>query len=64
MPVFEIRALPQKSGFDPVPVMKRLCSRVAQVISESLEMDPGNVFITYQVARAGEVFVGGGVRFK
>jgi phenylpyruvate tautomerase PptA (4-oxalocrotonate tautomerase family) len=124
MPVFQIRALPQKKDFDPVPVMKRLCSQVAEVmklesrhvwatweelkpgyyvegeveareqaacthppivnfiafegrspemirealeiaarvIATSMELDPGNVFITFQEARSGQVFTGGAVK--
>ena len=77
MPVFEIRALKQKSGFDPVPVMKRLCSRVAQV----MKVDPSHVWATWEeikpgwyvegkvggarsASRSGEIFVGGEVRVK
>jgi phenylpyruvate tautomerase PptA (4-oxalocrotonate tautomerase family) len=48
----------------PLPHIKKLMTKVAEILSKELRIDTGNIFIEYSEARSGKVFDGGQVVYS
>ena len=50
-------------GFEgrPPEVVEEILVAVADALAAALELEPGNVLVTYEVARSGELYTGGAI---
>jgi phenylpyruvate tautomerase PptA (4-oxalocrotonate tautomerase family) len=45
----------------PAEVVERMLTSVAETLARELELEPGNVFVTYEEVRSGRLYDGGRV---